>query len=234
MEISLLKLFIDWLSVLIITLVSSFNIGSYRNKSIMNVDNLNYEKNAIVLNEIVNYKTEYVYNSDRPSDSEPIVLNPGEYGLVYRYSDGEIRELKKSKNRVIEIGTAKITKYSGRLTAYTPYCEGCSSAGNVACSVKGKKYSLKRDGQYYVDSEYGKIRIVAAALTVFPCGTIVTIDNGKFPVFNAIVLDTGGSMRQAIKNGIVWMDLAYSNKDDECIRQAGSKNVSFVIRRWGW
>ncbi len=234
MEISLLKLLIDWLSVLIITLVSSFNIGSYREKTIMNVDNLSYEKNATVLNEIVNYNTEYVYNSDKPSDSEPLVLKQGEYGLVYRYSDGETKELKKSINRVVEIGTAKITKYTGRLTAYTPYCEGCSLAGNVACSVKGKKFSLKSDGQYYVDSEYGKIRIVAAALTAFPCGTIVSIDNGKFPVFNAIVLDTGGSMRQAIKKGVVWMDLAYSDKNDDGIRQAGSKNVSFTIRRWGW
>ena len=96
MEISLLKLLIDWLSVLIITLVSSFNIGSYREKTIMNVDNLSYEKNATVLNEIVNYNTEYVYNSDKPSDSEPLVLKQGEYGLVYRYSDGETKELKKS------------------------------------------------------------------------------------------------------------------------------------------
>lgn len=234
MEISLLKLLIDWLSVLIITLVSSFNIGSYREKTIMNVDNLNYEKNATVLNEIINYNTEYVYNSDKPSDSEPLVIKQGEYGLVYRYSDGETKELKKSINRVVEIGTAKITKYTGRLTAYTPYCEGCSPAGNVACLVNGKKFSLKSDGQYYVDSEYGKIRIVAAALTAFPCGTIVSIDNGKFPVFNAIVLDTGGSMRQAIKKGVVWMDLAYSDKNDDGIRQAGSKNVSFTIRRWGW
>lgn len=234
MDISLLKLLIDWLSVLIIYLVSFFNIGSYREKTIMDVDNLSYEKNATVLNEIINYNTEYVYNNEKPSDSEPVVLKQGEYGLIYRYNDGETRELKKSVNRIVEIGTAKITKYTGRLTAYTPYCEGCSSAGNVACSVKGKKFSLKYDGQYYIDSEYGKVRIVAAALTVFPCGTIVTIDNGKFPVFNAIVLDTGGSMRQVIKNGVVWMDLAYSNKDDEGIRQAGSKNVSFVIRRWGW
>lgn len=234
MDISLLKLLIDWLSVLIVTLVSFFNIGSYRERTIMDVDNLNYEKNASVLNEIINYNTEYVYNKDKPSDSEPIILKQGEYGLVYKYSDGEIKELKKSINRVVEVGTAKITKYSGRLTAYTPYCEGCSPTGNVACSVKGKKFSLKYDGQYYIDSEYGKVRIVAAALTVFPCGTIVTIDNGKFPVFNAIVLDTGGSMRQAIKKGVVWMDLAYSNKNDDGIRQAGSKNVNFIIRRWGW
>ena len=100
--------------------------------------------------------------------------------------------------------------------------------------VKGKKHSLIKNGQYYVDSEYGKVRIVAAALSAFPCGTIVTIDNGKLPVFNAIVLDTGGSMRQAIKKGVVWMDLAFSDKNDTGIRIAGSRNVSYTVRRWGW
>lgn len=234
MDISLLKLLCDWLSVLIVTLVSFFNIGAYREESKADIDNLNYTKTATVLNEVVNYKTEYVYNDKKPSDSEPVVLKQGEYGLLYRYDDGETKVLKNSVNRVVEVGTAKITKYVGRLTAYTPYCEGCSSSGYVACSVNGRKFSLISDGQYYIDSEYGKVRIVAAALTAFPCGTIVTIDNGKFPVFNAIVLDTGGSMRQAIKNGVVWMDLAYSNQYDAGIRQAGSKNVSYTIRRWGW
>lgn len=233
MDIYLLQLLGNWLSVLLVTLVSFFNIGDYSEEK-SDVENLSYTKTATVLNEVVNYKTEYVYNDKKAADSTPEVIKEGEYGLVYRYQNGDTKVFKNAVNRVVEIGTAKSTKYTGRLTAYTPYCVGCSKVGNVACMAKGKKHSLIKDGQYYVDSEYGKVRIVAAALSAFPCGTIVTVDNGKLPVFNAIVLDTGGSMRQAIQKGVVWMDLAYSNKDDKEIRIAGSRNVSYTIRRWGW
>ncbi len=233
MDIYLLQLLGNWLSVLLVTLVSFFNIGDYSEEK-SDVENLSYTKTATVLNEVVNYKTEYVYNDKKAADSSPEVIKEGEYGLVYRYQNGDTKVFKNAVNRVVEIGTAKSTKYTGRLTAYTPYCVGCSKVGNVACMVKGKKHSLIKDGQYYVDSEYGKVRIVAAALSAFPCGTIVTIDNGKLPVFNAIVLDTGGSMRQAIKKGVVWMDLAFSDKNDTGIRIAGSRNVSYTVRRWGW
>lgn len=233
MDIYLLQLLGNWLSVLLVTLVSFFNIGNYDEEK-SDLENLSYTKTATVLNEVVNYKTEYVYNSNKSADSSPEVIREGEYGLIYRYENGDTKVFKNAVNRIVEIGTAKAVKYTGRMTAYTPYCVGCSKVGNVACMAKGKKHSLITDGQYYVDSEYGKVRIVAAALSAFPCGTIVTIDNGKLPVFNAIVLDTGGSMRQAITKGVVWMDLAYSNKNDSEMRLAGSKNVSYTVRRWGW
>mgnify|MGYP000819683015 CR=1 FL=1 len=233
MDIYLLQLLGNWLSVLLVTLVSFFNIGNYDEEK-SDLENLSYTKTATVLNEVVNYKTEYVYNSNKSADSSPEVIREGEYGLIYRYENGDTKVFKNAVNRIVEIGTAKAVKYTGRMTAYTPYCVGCSKVGNVACMAKGKKHSLITNGQYYVDSEYGKVRIVAAALSAFPCGTIVTIDNGKLPVFNAIVLDTGGSMRQAITKGVVWMDLAYSNKNDSEMRLAGSKNVSYTVRRWGW
>lgn len=233
MDIYLLQLLGNWLSVLLVTLVSFFNIGNY-NEEKSDLENLSYTKTATVLNEVVNYKTEYVYNSNKAADSSPEVIREGEYGLIYRYENGDTKVFKNAVNRIVEIGTAKAVKYTGRMTAYTPYCVGCSKVGNVACMAKGKKHSLITDGQYYVDSDYGKVRIVAAALSAFPCGTIVTIDNGKLPAFNAIVLDTGGSMRQAITKGVVWMDLAYSNKNDSEMRLAGSRNVSYTVRRWGW
>lgn len=233
MDIYLLQLLGNWLSVLLVTLVSFFNVGNYDEEK-SDLENLSYTKTATVLNEVVNYKTEYVYNSNKSADSSPEVIREGEYGLIYRYENGDTKVFKNAVNRIVEIGTAKAVKYTGRMTAYTPYCVGCSKVGNVACMAKGKKHSLITNGQYYVDSEYGKVRIVAAALSAFPCGTIVTIDNGKLPVFNAIVLDTGGSMRQAITKGVVWMDLAYSNKNDSEMRLAGSKNVSYTVRRWGW
>lgn len=234
MDIYLLQLLGNWLSVLLVTLTSIFGFGNYTEES-SDVENLNYTKTATVLNEVVNYKTQYVYNNKKPIDAEPTVLREGEYGLIYKYENGETKVFKNSVNRVIELGTAKASKYTGRMTAYTPYCVGCSKVGNVACFTREKtKHSLIKNGHYYVDSEYGKVRIVAAALSVFPCGTIVHIDNGRLPAFDAVVLDTGGSMRQAIKKGVVWMDLAFSQKGDPEMRKTGSRNVQYTVKRWGW
>lgn len=233
MDINLLQLLWSWLSVFLVSLVSLFGFSTNKEEEV-NIENLNYTKTATVLNEVVNYKTEYVYNNKKPMDSEPTVIKEGQVGLVYKYSNGETKVFKEAVNKVVEIGTAKSTNYTGRLTGYTPYCNGCSKTGTVACKAKGKRYSLINDGQYYVDNQYGKVRIVAASLNKFPCGTIVHIDNGKIPAFDAIVLDTGGSMRSAMKKGVVWMDLAYSNPKDSELRFASSKNVKFTVKRWGW
>ena len=234
MEVYLLQLLFNWLSVLMVTLVSFFGLGNY-SKDKSDIENLNYTKTATVINEVTGYKTEYVYNSKKPSDSTPVVIREGEYGLTYRYSDGYTKVLKNSTSRLVEVGTARATSYTGRLTSYTPYCLGCSKVGNVACFTREhKKWSLIKNGQVYTDKEYGQVRIVAAALTTFPCGTIVNINSGKVPAFNAVVLDTGGSMRQAIKKGVVWMDLAYQQKHDPTMGIASGKNVKFTRLRWGW
>lgn len=234
MDIYLLQLLGNWLSVCLVTLVSVFSIGSYDEEK-AELENLNYTKTATVLNQVVNYKTEYVYNSKKPMTSAPSVIKEGEYGLIYKYDSGQTRVMKRAVNRVIEVGTAKATSYTGRLTAYTPYCTGCSKVGNVACMTKrGTKHSLIYNGHYYIDDTYGQVRIVAAALSAFPCGTIVSINNGKRPEFLAVVLDTGGSMRQAIKQGTVWMDLAFAKPGDPEMRGVGGKNVSYKILRWGW
>ncbi len=234
MDIYLLQLLGNWLSVLCVTLTSFFGINVYSEDK-ANVDNMNYTKTATVLNEVVDYKTVYVYNKSKPLDSAPTVLQEGQYGLIYRYADGESSVLRKTVNEIVEIGTARQSKYTGRLTTYTPYCFGCSKVGNVACYTREhKKHSLIKDGQYYVDKEFGKVRIVAAALSYFPCGTIVNIDTGKTAPFDAVVLDTGGSMRGAMKQGKVWMDLAFSKSNKAEAKLVNTKTAKFTVKRWGW
>lgn len=234
MDVYLLELLKNWISVGMVTLISVFSIGNYDEEKV-DLHNLNYTKTATVLNKIVSYDVEYVYNNKKAMNSKPTVIREGEYGLIYKYDDGEIKVAKKPVNKIVEMGTAKASTYTGRLTAYTPYCTGCSKVGNVACFTREKKkHSLIKDGQYYVDREFGQVRIVAAALSAFPCGTIVKVDNGKRAAFTAVVLDTGGSMRQAIKNGQVWMDLAFSKVGDPTMRGIGGRNVKYTILRWGW
>lgn len=233
MDIYLLQLIGHWLSVFFVTLVSLFNFNIVKTTE-TNVENNSYTKATTVLNQIVNYKTVYVYNSNKSISSKPTILQQGSVGLIYSYENGQKKVVKQPVNQIVELGTAKATTYIGRLTTYTPYCVGCSPQGNVACKVKGKKFSLIKNGQYYVDSTYGRVRILAAALQAFPCGTIVHVDTGTIPPFVGIVLDTGGSMRYAYKNGYVWMDLAYQHKGTAEAKKAGTKHTKFTVLRWGW
>lgn len=137
------------------------------------------------------------------------------------------KSLKKNNNY--------IDRFVGRLTTYSPKCNGCSSLGNVACKTRNKKtFSLIKDGQYYNDTEYGKIRVVAAATSKFRCGTVIEIKKkGKNPVL-AVVLDTGGSMRKAWNNKKVWIDLAYTDTKMAKTENLVGKNIEFNILRYGW
>ena len=82
---------------------------------------------------------------------------------------------------------------------------------------------------YYQDSNYGKIRILAADYSI-PCGSIIKISNFKFVdgnEFYGIVLDRGSAIV-----GLT-MDLLYPSEKDTVIigRQ---KNIHFTVERWGW
>ena len=135
----------------------------------------------------------------------------------------------------MEVGTARPGEYIGRLTTYGADCAGCSKTGTVACrKPNGKTHSLTRDGMYYNDSEYGKVRILAADLGGFPCGTIILVNNGKIKPFYAVVMDTGGTMRQQYAQGYIWMDLAFVHEGDSKGTHTGSKTTRFSVQRWGW
>lgn len=234
MDIYLLKLVVDWFSVLIISLISFFGVGTYSEKN-LDIENTSYTNTATVVNEIVPYKTEYVFNPNKSADSEALVLIEGENGINYAYANGEVRVLKNPVNKVVELGTAKRTEYTGRLTYYGADCPGCSKTGTVACSTReGKRFSLYTDGIYYNDYMYGDVRIVAADFRGFPCGTIVLVDNGLADPFLAVVLDTGYTMRKSYDVGYVWMDLAFSYAADGHDTNSNSKNTKFSVQRWGW
>lgn len=191
------------------------------------------DKNASIVNEIVPYETEYIYDSSLSKDTE-VVVSEGVNGIKYTYDGINYKVISKPKNKVVKVGTGKTTSYTGKLTSYGVNCKGCSSAGNVSCMTReGKKHSLTRNGMYYNDTIYGKTRILAADTSGFPCGTIIKIDNGK-EEFTGIVLDTGSSMRTAWKNGTVWLDLAFSTEEEARNAGMSSNNTKFVVQRWGW
>ena len=190
---------------------------------------------ATIVNEVDPYDTEYVYIDNIPSTAEPIVLEEGINGLDYTYDGLNYIHLSDKKNEVIQAGSGKAGEYTGTLTGYGPDCPGCSTVGNVSCLTKsGVRHSLINDGIYYTDETYGEVRILAADNSEFPCGTIVKVDNGNLEEFYGVVLDSGYTMRNAWKEGIVWMDLAFSKESDAKAGMATSKNTKFSVQRWGW
>ena len=125
--------------------------------------------------------------------------------------------------------------FVGKMTGYGADCIGCSGVGALSCrAADGSRHTLTENGEYYNDATYGTVRIVAAALDKFPCGTIVKVDHPALGTFYAVVMDTGGSMRNAWANGYVWMDLAFKTESDPDIYATTSSNTTYSVQRWGW
>ena len=137
---------------------------------------------------------------------------------------GKATKLVKNTNEIAKYGTDKKLDFIGTLTGYGPDCPGCG--GRVACSPNP---DVRNGNIYFNDSEYGKIRILAADKSI-PCGSIVHIENFKFGENNevvGIVLDRGSAIV-----GLT-MDLLYPSEADT--RVIGRQyNIHFSIERWGW
>lgn len=197
--------------------------------------NTTSDKTTVIVNEVVAYGTDYIYNANIPSTADKKVITEGINGLAYTYDGLNYTHLSDMKNEVVQVGTGKEGIFKGKLTGYGPDCPGCSKVGNVSCRTReGKNHSLTYDGLYYDDINYGSLRILAADHSVFPCGTVVKVNNGVLKEFYGIVLDTGYAMRNAWKSGIIWMDLAFTTQKEALTGGATSSNTTFNVQRWGW
>ena len=220
------------ISILTITgLISSGNLISEKK---FEVKNLNQTKNSVALTKVIEYDTVKTYNSKIPT-GVTITKEKGHTGLAYVDENNNELVIESPKNAEIEIGTGDEANYVGKMTGYGADCAGCSGSGTLACKTKnGSYYSLTKNGMTYNDDEYGEVRIIAADLDKFPCGTIIKVDNPNLGTFTAIVLDTGGAMQKAWDNGIVHMDLAYVTETDPAIHLTTSSNVKYSVQRWGF
>ena len=238
MNINLLQLLSKYIIFLTVSVMSSLGIGNYsENEAVVN--NINKEKDFQVVTSVTNYKTVVQYNKKIPKNVTNII-SEGKVGLSYteqnnQESTVEEKIVQEVTNEVVEKGTGDYGIYTGKLIGYGPDCVGCSGEGYLACkTVDGTKFSLKYNGIYYNDSEYGNVRILAAATSKFPCGTIIEITKSGKESFLAVVLDTGGTVQNAWKNGNVVMDLAYSRNADSGSDGLTGSNITFNIKRWGW
>ena len=179
------------ISMIIIIVLTIINSG-------ITIYNPTANMTATIINEVKAYETEYIYNESMPSTADPLTLVEGVNGLDYTYDGLTYTHLSDKVNAVVQVGTGAQGLFSGKMTGYGPDCPGCSSVGNVSCLTReGVNHSLITDGLYYNDISYGSLRILAADHLVFPCGTVVKINNGVLNEFYGIVLDTGYAMRNA-------------------------------------
>lgn len=230
MNIYLIQVIGNFVNFLAVTILSLFGVLNSVDTEIKNPD---VTKNSYIENQTINYNTLYQYNSKIPSNISKVLVQ-GEDGIVYvnNYDNTQI-VLKEVVNEVIEVGTGDQGLFQGRLTGYGPDCPGCSSVGNVSCRTReGTNHSLYSNGITYVDQDFGEVRILAAATSAFPCGTIIAVDNGILEPFYAVVLDTGYDMRNAWNNGSVWFDLAFPSQAS--VTNVSNSTAKFSVQRWGW
>lgn len=167
-----------------------------------------------------------------------IEVAPTEEEKVEEKEEVVVEEVKEEENVSVTTSTPNESNdavFVGKMTGYGADCIGCSGTGALSCrAADGSRHTLTENGEYYNDATYGTVRIVAAALDKFPCGTIVKVDHPALGTFYAVVMDTGGSMRNAWANGYVWMDLAYRTESDPEIYATTSSNTTYSVQRWGW
>lgn len=235
MNIFIFDLFLKIINIVLTACLVNTN---YVSTNVNNYSLQNKTTNLGVYNTIIDYNTIYKYTSRRPKGIE-IVVSKGEKGYLYQdLEQNSTRIVKSAKDEIKEIGVGREGTFNGgSLTGYGPDCEGCSLVGNVACFTKNRKnHSLITDGIYYNDDEFGQVRILAATFKVFPCGTIVHVDNGILPPFYGVVLDTGGAMREAYsEENKILMDLAFTSEKIAFTAGATSRGkTTFNVQRWGW
>lgn len=233
MNVFLMQLLSKWVSLFAVALIS-FVPGFETNERKFELNNKSKDMSLNVVTEITEFKTKYIYSRNIPSNIKKTIQEGKEGVLYYSLDNSMERKLRNPIDEIIELGTGPNGEFKGKLTGYGPDCPGCSEKGYVACKTyEKKKHSLYDDGITYEDYEFGEVRILAASRNVFPCGTIVLVDNGILEPFYGVVLDTGHAMRQAWENSNkVLMDLAFETQSN--VSNATSNNTKFSVQRWGW
>lgn len=192
--------------------------------------------NVAAETQVVKYETITTYDESIPSNITKTLVE-GQDGLFFINKSGGATTLQEVINEEVVVGTGKYGIYNGIMTGYGPDCATCDGLGFVACSTKDKKgYNIITDGIYYNDEEFGEVRVLAAALAEFPCGTIVEVDSPNLGKFMGIVMDTGYDMRRFYSMGIYHFDVAYDSEENYMVPYTTSMTgeVVYSVQRWGW
>lgn len=226
--LQVLKKFFTLISIACISIVGNNNVVE-KNIAIK-------DKSTIYTNYVEKYTTTYEYSDSLPASEEKI-KQEGVNGLYYYNELKEKIIIRNVQEEIVLKGSGSTGYFRGWTTGYGPDCKTCSGGGNVSCRVNGKPFNLINDGVYYDDSEYGKVRVIAATKKVFPCGSIVYVDNKIQEPFYAIVLDRGSALEYSYNvNNTIHIDIAFkTQKDEEVWKATNTKNTAeFNVKRWGF
>lgn len=152
------------------------------------------------------------------------------------FKESEPIKLVYSTDEIKKFGPYRMINFTGTITGYGPDCQPHPEfPGSVACSgllaCNGK--DVRNGDIYYNDTQFGKVRIVAADSSI-PCGSMISISNFKYynngKPFYAIVLDRGAGIK-----GLT-MDLLYPSEYDAVHPNdiGRQRQISFTIARWGY
>lgn len=187
-----------YLCYVIVSFLFLFVIASGNERKTVNINNVNYIKSIPVNNLSMVYKS------------------------ITEEKKEEVKVYSTFNEAISNAPNEKVSFY-GKLTGYGPDCKGCG--GKTACRPS---QNVKNGNIYYNDSDYGKIRILAADKNI-PCGSIIKLSNINIysePII-AVVLDRGG----AIKGN--HLDLLFETEKDMGGFSTQS-NIKFDIIRWGF
>lgn len=242
MNVYLLQLVNKWIGIISISIMSIFGLYNEEEVSLTNANN---DINVNIINYVEEHDTIVEYNSKLPSNITNVITE-GVDKITYDVLEQTKTEVADTKTEgtktlqedvteVVEKGTGTYGLYTGTLTGYSADCgAGCSGEGYLACKTESnERFSIKYNGIYYEDDEFGKVRILSAA-TAFPCGTIVKITKTGVDPYYAVVMDRGGSMNTQWAKGIVHIDLAFEDNEVIKTNTLTGKNINFSVQRWGW
>lgn len=231
MNLYLFDLILKWVGILFVSLASFF--GIYKEDKIV-TENTNKNMSLNMTTEIIPHGTQIKYNPSKPNGQKSIVVE-GEDGYVVKNNTNGIQKVMKNPvNEVVEVGTyvPAVTTVSGANTAesYVGKMTMYYNCPKSSVCKTSSGYNLKKS-VYYEDPTFGTVRILSAARSGFPHGTIIEVAGTNMGTFYGIVLDNGGDMNAAWAKGKVHIDLAV----DAATESARTyNNVQFNVKRWGY
>ncbi len=163
-------------------------------------------------------------------ESSSSIININSMYSLVPYRDSLVNEISLADEYPI------LDTFVGTVTAYGPDCVGCigitSSGYRVAEKVNGVFNTITTT---YVDKEFGELRILAAANTKFPIGTVMRMSGANIDGYiTGIVLDTGSAMREAWSRGEILIDLMFETEHSDDVYIFGRRrNVTMEILRYG-
>lgn len=231
MNLYLVQIILKFIRMLFIAFISFFNITLYSEKENVTQNNM-INKDRYAVHTVVLKEDKPKISPIKKTQNKKVIEKKNINNIT---PTGPTKIITKEEPKTVPKQSNVLETFTGKLTGYGPDCAGCSGYGNLACKTREKTtHSLKNNGIYYNDRDFGKVRIIAAATSKFKCGTIVKITKTGQTPFIAVVLDTGGSMRKSWTQGIVWMDLAYSTEAMAGSDNLTGQNIKFEIQRYGW